>query len=134
MLYLYLILSLVALGALAALAGRLRTEKPVAARPQTPPPSCCGQHGGCAGHSLGPHTHPHRQPDYYDDEELDRFRGTESNAYTEEEADEFREVLYTLRPGEAPAWLHSLQARGLDLPDSLKDEAFLFVNESPEHA
>lgn len=63
--------------------------------------------------------------EYYDDEELDRFRGLESDEYDEESVNEFREVLYTLQSEEVAGWLRSLQLRAVNLPDALKDEAFL---------
>ena len=34
-----------------------------------------------------------REIEYYDDEELDRFRGRQSNQYTDEEAEEFANIL-----------------------------------------
>jgi hypothetical protein len=97
------------------------------------PAGCCGQHEVCERESLLVATLS-KKTDYYDDEELDRFQGTEANAYTEEAVNEFREVLYTLREGEVAGWLRSLQSRRLDLPDTLKDEAFLIVSEQRIHA
>ena len=38
--------------------------------------------------------------EYYDDEELDRFRGRPSNGYNEEEVEEFREIMYTCKEHE----------------------------------
>ena len=35
--------------------------------------------------------------EYFDDEELDVFKGRQSDSYTDEEAEQFREVMYTLR-------------------------------------
>ena len=67
--------------------------------------------------------------EYYNDEELDRFQGVESDAYEEEAVEEFREVLFTLQEVEVAGWLRSLQLRGIQLPDALKDEAFLIVGE-----
>ena len=71
--------------------------------------------------------------EYYDDEELDRFQGVEADEYEEEAVDEFREVLYTLQDIEVAGWLRSLQLRGVNLPDALKDEAFLIVGERRIH-
>lgn len=65
--------------------------------------------------------------EYFDDEELDRFRGRDSNGYTEDEAAEFAEVMYTMRPDEVKDWLHSLQLRCVSLPDQLKDEAYMLA-------
>lgn len=68
--------------------------------------------------------------DYFDDEELDRFRGRRADAYTEEEEDEFREVLYTTLTREVSDWLRSLQLRGIELPVGLRDEALMLTEES----
>jgi 3-phosphoshikimate 1-carboxyvinyltransferase len=85
---------------------------------------CCGQHEVCEMDSLLDVS----EADYYEDEELDRFRGRTS--YSEEEVEEFREVLYTMRPDEVSGWLHSLELRRVNLPDELKDEAFLIIREN----
>ena len=71
--------------------------------------------------------------EYYDDEELDRFRGVEADAYDEDAVNEFRDVLYTLQEIEVAGWLRSLQLRAINLPDELKDEAFLIVGERRIH-
>ena len=41
-----------------------------------------------------------KEIEYYDDEELDAFCGRESDSYSDDEAEAFREVLYTMRPNE----------------------------------
>ena len=51
------------------------------------------------------------------------------NAYTEEETDMFRDVLYTTLDIEVAGWVRSLQLRGIELPDDLKDEVFLIIGE-----
>lgn len=66
--------------------------------------------------------------DYFDDEELDRFQGRAADAYTEAEEEEFREVLYTTLPREVGDWLRSLQLRGIELPESLRDEALMLAD------
>jgi hypothetical protein len=87
---------------------------------------CCGQHAVC---ERGGQPATVRQPEYYDDEELDVYCGTASEAYTDDATEAFREVLYTLREAEVSGWLRSLQLRGISLPDTLKDEAFLIIGE-----
>lgn len=87
---------------------------------------CCGQHEVCEKDIL--RTSTVQETDYYEDEELDRFRGR--TAFSEEEVEEFREVLYTMRPDEVSGWLHSLELRRVNLPDELKDEAFLIIREN----
>ena len=60
--------------------------------------------------------------EYYDDEELDAFRGRRSDEYNDEEATMFAEVLETLRPDEVRPWSRSLLVRGINMPDQIKDE------------
>ena len=73
------------------------------------------------------------EPEYYDDEELDRFRGRGARDYSAEETDEFEEVMTTMRPDEVHGWLHSLELRGLQLPIALHDAAMILVEESSSH-
>lgn len=137
----YFILSLVALGVVAAILGYFRNRKlqrmlergeiSEIPEPREIPEECCGQHEVCERDSLLAAVS--KKIEYYDDEELDRFRGVEPGDYPDEVVDEFREVLYTLREVEVAGWLRSLQLRGVNLPDELKDEAFLIVGERRTH-
>ena len=88
---------------------------------------CCGQHEVCEKDSLLAAVS--KKIEYYDDEELDQFIGREGNAYAEEETDMFRDVLYTTKDDEVAGWVRSLQLRGIELPDDLKDEVFLIIGE-----
>lgn len=88
---------------------------------------CCGQHQVCERESLLAAVS--EKIEYFDDEELDRFRGRRSGDYTEEEADEFRQVMLSTREDEVAAWARSLQLRGIELPDSVRDELLLIVSE-----
>ena len=88
---------------------------------------CCGQHQICEKESLLATVS--KQIEYYDDEELDRFRGRPSDQYEEEEIEEFRDILYSMKDDEVAGWSRSLQLRGIELPDELKDELFLIVGE-----
>ncbi len=88
---------------------------------------CCGQHETCEKDSLLAAIS--KQIEYYDDEELDRFRGKTSDEYTEEECEEFREILYSMKSEEVAGWIRSLQLRGVELPTDLKDEVILIVGE-----
>ena len=67
--------------------------------------------------------------EYFDDEELDAYKGLAADAYTEEQINLFQEVLTTLQEGEVGDWLRSLDLRGINLPDALKDEAFMRMEE-----
>ncbi len=66
---------------------------------------------------------------YFEDEELDRFKGRPSDSYTDAETEEFREVLYTMKPEEVPEWNRSLILRGINLPNDLKDELMILMTE-----
>ena len=133
----YIILSLFVLGVVSAIIGYLRNKKlqgmlergeiDSIPEPQELTEECCGQHETCEKDSLLAAVS--KGIEYYNDEELDRFKGLEGDAYSEEEVEEFREVLYTLQETEVAGWIRSLQLRNVNLPDALKDEAFLIVGE-----
>ena len=92
---------------------------------------CCGQHETCEKDSLLAAVS--KGIEYYDDEELDRFRGRSSDEYTEEEVEEFREIMFTCQDDEVAGWCRSLQLRGIEFPDALKDELFLIIGERRIH-
>lgn len=68
-----------------------------------------------------------REIEYYDDEELDRFRGRQSNQYNDEEAEEFANILYTMQPQEAKGWNRSLILREINVPNQIKDELITMI-------
>ena len=70
-----------------------------------------------------------RDVEYYDDEELDRFCGRASDEYNDEEVEEFAEVLHTMRQEEVADWCRSLTLRGIHLPDQLKDETVMLIDD-----
>ena len=139
----YLLIGIVVLGMIAAIAGYFRNRKlqrmlERGEITEIPEPKelavegeCCGQHEVCERDSLLAAVST--KIEYYDDEELDRFRGTAADAYDDAAVDEFRDVLYTLKDTEVAGWLRSLQLRAVNLPDALKDEAFLIVGERRIH-
>ena len=92
---------------------------------------CCGQRQICEKESLLAAVS--KQIEYYDDEELDTFIGRAPEDYTPEEADKFRDVFYTMQDTDVAGWVHSLQLRGISLPDEIKDEVFLVVGERRIH-
>lgn len=65
--------------------------------------------------------------EYYDDEELDMFKGRRADQYNDEEAEQFRYVMLTMQPGEVAGWCRSLTLRGIELPDQIKDEIVLLM-------
>ena len=132
-----LIIGLVLLGVIALIAGIIRNkrlQKKIERGELDRMPEVkeldtegCGQHEVCEKDSLLAAVS--KKIEYYDDEELDQFMGREGNAYTEEETELFRDVLYTTRDDEVAGWVRSLQLRGIELPDELKDEVFLIIGE-----
>lgn len=140
MIILYAAMAIALLGAIAALAHWLRSKRyeRMLKRGEIVPEDipqevnpvdmeCCGQHEVCEKDSLLAAIS--KDVEYYNDEELDRFRGREGDEYLPEEADEFRDVLYTMRSDEVAGWVRSLQLRMVNLPDEVKDEVFLIVGE-----
>lgn len=88
---------------------------------------CCGMHEVCEKESLLAAVS--KEVEYYEDEELDRFRGRDGADYSGDEIDEFRYVLETMREDEVAGWCRSLQLRGVALPEALKDEVIMIVGE-----
>ena len=130
-----LILLLIALGVVAGVAGYIRNrelkkrlergeidEMPtIRKRPE----GCCGKHAVCEKDQLL--AAAGKDVEYFDDEELDAFRDRPSDQYTPEEVAQFEEVMTTMRPDEVQDWLRSLNLRGINLPDDLKDEAIMLM-------
>lgn len=100
---------------------------------ELPPPAidlsegCCGAHEVCEKDSLIAAFE--EKPEYFHDEELDKYSFRDSSSYKESEVEEFREVFYTVMDHEKPRWVRSLQLRSIAVPDQLKDEVLMFVNE-----
>lgn len=116
----------VAVGALLWLLDRGKGRQPVAeAGPTEPEPrenpdtaqgACCGLHAVCRKWGRP------REELYYDDEELDRFAGRDTDAYADEEIEQWRDVLYTLPDDERADWGAAIDARGLQMPAPIKEE------------
>lgn len=86
---------------------------------------CCGEHEVCEKGKIKRALRT--DIEYFDDEELDRYRGTAPDEYDDEAVEEFREVLYTMFSSEIEDWLKSLELRGVALPDALRDEVFMLI-------
>lgn len=91
-----------------------------------PPIDCCGAHDVCEADSL---LNSNDRIIYYDDEELDRFRGRDPHGYSDDEVEEFQNILLTMEEREVAAWLRSLTLRMIDLPSVVKQEALLIVED-----
>lgn len=87
---------------------------------------CCGAHEVCEKELLLRASQ--KAVEYYDDEELDVFTGRPSDSYSEEEKELFSHILHTMWESDVAGWTRSLQVRGIELPDSLKDEVLLILN------
>ena len=126
---LFVIVALLALGGVAAAFGWWRNRRMPEEEPTVNPVDmeCCGQHEVCEKESMLAALS--KQIEYYNDEELDRFRGRSSEAYSSDEIEEFREILYTMRSDEVAGWVRSLQLRGVEVPNGLKDEVLMIVGE-----
>ena len=88
---------------------------------------CCGEHEVCEKGKIKRALRT--DIEYFDDEELDRYRGTAPDEYDDDAVEEFREVLYTMHPSEIEDWLKSLELREVALPDALKDELFMLLRQ-----
>lgn len=125
----YLVIILIVVGIIAAiveLSGKKTAgEKPVEVKPLETSCSTCVANDLCeADMQLREQVKP---IEYYNDEELDSYKGRAADSYTDTEVDEFSDVLYTLRQNEVRGWLHSINARGIALPQQLQDEAYALL-------
>lgn len=68
---------------------------------------------------------------YYDDEELDAFKGRDENGYSPDEEEQWRDVLYTLQPADLLGWGQSIKHRGLVMPAAIREE---FLQLAAEHS
>lgn len=97
-----------------------------------PEEQCCGMHITCERDSLLASVSD--KIEYYDDEELDAYIGRKADDYTDEEIEQFRDVLLTLLPKDIAGWGRSIQLRGIELPTPIKDELLMIVAEARREA
>lgn len=135
---LYILIVLIAVGAVLYLLHR-RNPSPMLPEPSADdaaaPDSaaaeeeeCCGMHITCERDSLLASVSP--DIEYYDDEELDAYRGTPAEGYSEAATEQFRDVLLTLLPADIAGWARSLQLRGIELPTAVREELLMIVAEA----
>ena len=97
--------------------------------PITPPQQeCCGLHLTCEKDSLLAAVS--EEIVYYDDEELDKYKGRLPDSYDEEEIEQFRDILLTMLPQDIAGWARSLQLREIYLPDAVREELLMIVAEA----
>lgn len=106
---------------------RMSPDQAVQPEPSVPAGECCGKHAVCEKQKLAEARL--RSAQYFDDEELDRFKGRSSDSYQDQEVEEFRYVMYTMQQDEVREWMECLQAREIELPDELKEECYSMMNE-----
>lgn len=66
---------------------------------------------------------------YYDDEELDTFCGRGADDYSDAEIEQWRDILYTLRPDDILGWGQSVKRRGIEMPAPIRDEFLMLYND-----
>lgn len=125
----YLIIALIVLGIISAIFGIIAhkkgDEQPI--QEGVSCNTCNGENTKCEQECLMEAAT--KDIEYFDDEELDAYKGRSADSYNEQEVEQFSEVLYTMRPEEVPDWNRSLILRGINLPNQLKDEVIAFLNE-----
>lgn len=67
---------------------------------------------------------------YYDDEELDAYAGRGEGDYSDDEMEQWRDVLYTLQGDDLLGWGQSIRRRGLVMPAAIREE---FLQLAAEH-
>ena len=103
------------------------SNQPEQSQPVATGDVCCGQHAVCEKDSLIQGLDPESL--YFDDEELDAFRGRAAADYTDEEIEQFRDVLLTLMPDDVAPWARSIAQRGIELPLAVRDELIMIVDD-----
>jgi len=126
---LYLVVALIVLGIFSAILGLLshnkKGESSVILADSSSCSTCNGDDPKCE--QLCMMEAATREIEYFDDEELDRFKGRQGNQYTDDEAEEFRNVMLTMRQNEVSAWSRSLTLRGIEVPYQVKDELLMLM-------
>ena len=87
---------------------------------------CCGTHDVCPSEMMLKHIDD--PVAYYEDEELDTFRGRDATNYSDDELEQWRDVLYTLKHDELLAWERSVKKRGIAMPEVIKQELISLYN------
>lgn len=98
---------------------------------EKPAEECCGMHITCENDSLL--SAVSAEIVYYDDEELDVYRGRGADEYSDQEIEQFRDVLLTLLPHDIAGWGRSIQLRGITLPWQVREELLMIVAEARQN-
>lgn len=123
--------------ALIVVAARIRRHSPDEPSPSEPSleerlravesQECCGTHSVCEKEQMIRALR--QQVVYFNDEELDAYRGVAADAYDDDAVEAFRDVLYTMDASEIEDWLKSLELRAVNLPAVLKEETCTLIAE-----
>lgn len=129
----YIFVAMVAVGVVLYLLDlRSRKNEPQDAAPEAPKVAdcdadCCSTHEVCPSKMMLEGCNA--EIVYFDDEELDAFKGRAADAYTPEEEEQFRDVLYTLLPADLLPWEQSMKKRGIILPSAIRNEFVMLYAE-----
>ncbi|MDY4185094.1 MAG: phospholipase [Sodaliphilus sp.] len=129
----YIFVAMVAVGVVLYLLDlRSRKNEPQDAAPEAPTTAdcdadCCSTHDVCPSEMMLEGCNA--EIVYFDDEELDAFKGRAADAYTPEEEEQFRDVLYTLLPADLLPWEQSMKKRGIILPSAIRNEFVMLYAE-----
>ena len=129
----YIFVAMVAVGVVLYLLDlRSRKNEPQDAAPEAPKVAdcdadCCSTHEVCPSELILEGCNA--EIVYFDDEELDAFKGRAADAYTPEEEEQFRDVLYTLLPADLLPWEQSMKKRGIILPSAIRNEFVMLYAE-----
>lgn len=88
---------------------------------------CCGANDVCPSEMILKHAND--PVEYYEDEELDAFKGRATNEYSDDELEQWRDVLYTLKRDELMSWERSIKKRGIAMPDVIREELMSLHND-----
>lgn len=91
---------------------------------------CCG--GGTNCHKYTNTGSSANSLQYFEDEELDRFKGKSPSDYSPQEIAEWREVICTLQPQEVRGWVTSIHRRGLLIPAEIEELAQKIMTSTPQ--
>ena len=129
----YIFVAMVAVGVVLYLLDlRSRKNEPQDAAPEAPKVAdcdadCCSTHEVCPSEMILEGCNA--EIVYFDDEELDAFKGRAADAYTPEEEEQVRDVLYTLLPADLLPWEQSMKKRGIILPSAIRNEFVMLYAE-----
>lgn len=129
----YIFVAMVAVGVVLYLLDlRSRKNEPQESAPEAPKVAdcdadCCSTHEVCPSEMMLEGCNA--EIVYFDDEELDAFKGRAADAYTPEEEEQFRDVLYTLLPADLLPWEQSMKKRGIILPSAIRNEFVMLYAE-----